>query len=265
MRRLALGAVCYLNARPLVYGLDRWPDRFAVRFDPPSVCAALVRDGAVDLGLMPSIEYARGENYAMVPGVAIASKGPVASVAVFTRPSLPLPEARTIAVDSSSRTSVALLQVLCARHYRIRPAWIPMAPSPEAMLARCDAALLIGDAALFLDHAAAGYEKVDLGDVWTEMTGLPFVWAAWVGRAGAASAADVAALQAARDAGVAHADEVAAVHAAGDARRAAIGRDYLRRNMRYDLDAEALAGLEAFLRLSAELGLAPAAGPVRCY
>lgn len=263
MRPLRLGAVCYLNARPLVYGLDRAPGRFAVRFDRPAVCAALVRDGLVDLGLVPSIEYARAGDYLIVPGVAIASKGPVASVAVFTR--RPIHELRTVAVDTSSRTSVALWRILCARHFGIHPELVPMAPEPEAMLARCDAALLIGDAALFLDHTASGWEKVDLGDAWTAMTGLPFVWAVWMGRAGAADADDVAALRAARDAGVAHAEEVADRHAAGDARRAAIGRDYLRRVVRYELDESALEGLGTFWRLAAGLGLAPEAGPVRCY
>jgi chorismate dehydratase len=260
---LRLGAVCYLNARPLVYGLAGHPHRFSVRFDPPATCAALLRDGAIDLGLVPSVEYARGDHYRIVPGVAIASKGPVASVAVFTR--RPLASVRTVALDASSRTSVALFQILCARHYAIAPSLVPMAPEPEAMLARCDAALLIGDTALFWDHAAAGVEKLDLGEAWTAMTGLPFVWAAWVGRAGAAGAADVAALQAARDAGVAHADAVADAYAAGDARRAAVGRAYLRRNMRYDLDDETRAGLETFLALAAELGLAPGGRPVRFY
>ncbi|MEK6630823.1 MAG: MqnA/MqnD/SBP family protein, partial [Acidobacteriota bacterium] len=112
MSPVRLGAVAYLNARPLVCGLDRHPDRFSIRYDVPSRCAALLHSGDVDLGIVPSIEYLRGGPYLAVPGVAIGSEGPVASVAVYT--SRPLGQIRTLAVDTSSRPSVALLDVLCA-------------------------------------------------------------------------------------------------------------------------------------------------------
>jgi chorismate dehydratase len=255
--------VSYLNARPLVYGLGRVPDRFALRFDLPSVCATLLGDGSIDLGTIPSVEYARAPGYCIVPDVAIASRGPVASVALFAR--RPLADLRTVAVDTSSRTSAALLHVLCARYFGIAPSFEPMAPDPAEMLRRTDAALIIGDAALFLDHEASGLAKIDLGEAWTAMTGTPFVWAVWAGRAGAIGAAEVAALQAARDGGVANADAVATDYAGGDARRAEIGRAYLRTNMCYQLDAAARAGLEGFLRLSGDLGLAPQARALRFF
>ena len=111
MNPLRVGAVGYLNARPLVYGLER-DARFAVRFDAPSRCAELLHTGEVDLGLIPSIEYLHGPDYAIVPGVAIASHGPVASVALFTKGRVSA--IQSIAADSGSRTSVALLRVLCA-------------------------------------------------------------------------------------------------------------------------------------------------------
>lgn len=263
MTPVRLGAVAYLNARPLVHGLERQTDRFALRFDPPSACAALLRDGTIDVGTIPSIEYLRGPDYHVVPGVAIASSGPVESVALYTR--RPIAGIRSIAVDTSSRTSVALLRVLCARQFGIDPVCDPQPPDPEAMLARCDAALLIGDAALFLDHEAAGLRKIDLGEAWTAMTGRPFVWACWVGRAGAVTRADVEALQAARDAGVASADAIATDYARGDTRLAEIGRRYLRTAMRYQLDEEVRAGLEEYWRLAAELGLAPAPAALRFY
>ena len=114
--------------------------------------------------------------------MAIVSEGPVASVAMFT--TKPIQEIRTIAADTSSRTSNALLRVLCCERFGIDPEFIPMAPRPVEMLRRCDAALVIGDAALFFNHAAAGAEKVDLGEHWTAMSGLPFVWAFWAGRPG---------------------------------------------------------------------------------
>src|SRR5438132_9646429 len=144
---IRLGAVSYLNTGPLVYGLDEQPERFHIRFDVPSQCAALLHENRVDLGLIPSIEYLRGPAYRIVPGVAIASDGPVASVALFSRKSSS--DVRSIALDNGSRTSVALLKVLCARWFEISPAFMTMAPDVPAMLDACDAALVIGDNALF--------------------------------------------------------------------------------------------------------------------
>src|SRR3954465_7679311 len=143
-----LGAVDYLNARPLVYGLELRPDRFALRFDVPSKCAALLHEGSIDVGMIPSIEYLRGGvPYRIVPGAGIISEGPVASVALFT--TTRIEKVRTIAADTSSRPSNALLHVLCLERFGIDPEFRPMHPEPETMLSHCDAALLIGDPALF--------------------------------------------------------------------------------------------------------------------
>jgi len=120
-----LGAVGYLNARPLVWGLER-SLRFLLRFDVPSTCASLLHDGAIDIGLIPSIEYLRGGPYAIVPDLAIASRGPVASVLLFT--SRPIRDVRSIAMDVSSRTSVALVRVLCAQLFKINPKIEPAGP-----------------------------------------------------------------------------------------------------------------------------------------
>src|SRR5688500_4671688 len=106
MKKVRIGAVGYLNARPLTWALDRYPERWQMRYDVPSVCARLLHDGTVDLGLIPSIEYLRSPDYRFVPGVGIGARGPVASVALYTR--VPLSEVREIALDTSSRTSVAL-------------------------------------------------------------------------------------------------------------------------------------------------------------
>jgi chorismate dehydratase len=255
MTRLRLGAVEYLNARPLVFGLEAHADRFDVRFDIPTRCAALLHEGEVDFGIVPSIEYLRGEHYVGVPGVAIGSNGAIASVALYSR--VPMERVRTVALDASSRTSVALFRILCARHVGIAPQMREMAPDPEAMLAACDAALLIGDIALLFDHETAGVQKTDLGLAWQAFTGLPFVYAFWFGRPGLLTADDVTRLgEACRD-GVAHADEVAAQHFPGDAARAAIGARYLRDNVDFGFGERELAGLTRFYREAADLGLVP--------
>src|SRR5512145_2059631 len=119
-----LGAVDYLNARPLVYGLELRTGRFQLRFDVPSKCAALLHEGAIDVGLIPTIEYLRGHTqYCVVPGMSIASDGPVASVALFS--TKPVEQVRSIAADTSSRTSRGLLQVLCYEAFGIEPKLVP--------------------------------------------------------------------------------------------------------------------------------------------
>jgi chorismate dehydratase len=261
---IRLGAVGYLNARPHVYGLERSP-RFTLRFDVPSKCADLLHEGGVDLGLIPSIEYLRGPSeaphtYRIVPGVAIASRGPVVSVALFT--AREIKDIRSIALDTSSRTSVALLRVLCARLFKIRPRFHSSGPDLESMLSEHDAALLIGDTALFSD--GPDIERIDLGEVWTRMTGLPFVYAFWAGRPDALMAGDVAALQAARDAGIEHAEEIARTYFT-DPRQQAIGARYLRDNIKYDLGDEERAGLELFYQYAAEAGAVPATHELRFY
>src|SRR4030095_15460983 len=112
MPPIRLGAVGYLNARPLVYGLELKTDLFSLRFAVPSKCAALLHENSIDVGMIPSIEYLRGHDvYCIVPDAAIVSDGPVASVALFA--SKPIDEIRTIAADTSSRTSTVLLRILC--------------------------------------------------------------------------------------------------------------------------------------------------------
>jgi chorismate dehydratase len=246
-----LGAVDYLNARPLVYGLELRSDLFSLRFDVPSKCAALLHEGSIDVGMIPSIEYVRGRDYRIVPGIGIISDGPVASVALFT--TTPVTGIRTIAADTSSRTSSALLRVLCAERFGIEAEFLPMAPDPEAMLRRCDAALIIGDPALFLDHDRLGADKIDLGEQWTSMTRLPFVWAFWAGRRGALSPAAVEALLAARDAGVAGSDGIAETYCGPE--RAARGKAYLRDNIYYMLGDREEEGLRLYYDLAERHGI----------
>jgi chorismate dehydratase len=246
-----LGAVDYLNARPLVYGLELRSDLFTLRFDVPSKCAALLHEGSIDVGMIPSIEYLRGHDYRIVPGIGIISDGPVASVALFT--TTPLRNIRTIAADTSSRTSNGLLRVLCAERFGVDAEFQPMPPDPELMLRRCDAALLIGDPALFLEHERLGAEKIDLGEQWTSMTGLPFVWAFWAGRSAALSPRGVEALEAARDAGVAESDKVAETYCGPG--RAARGKAYLRENIYYVLGDREEEGLRRYYELAERHGV----------
>lgn len=253
-----LGSVGYLNARPLVRGLESQSDLFDLRFDLPARCASLLHEGDIDVGLIPTIDLL-GHDYRIVPGVGVVSRGPVASVALFSAG--PIDAVQSIAVDSSSRTSVALLKILCARRFHIQPALVTMAPDLTAMIKACDAALIIGDAALFADHASAGVRKIDFGEEWTAMTGLPFVYACWAGRPGALGSEHVRALQAARARGEEDLEEVARGYYDGDPTKQRVAVDYLRSNVQYSVGEEELAGLRLFLETACALGLA--AQPVR--
>jgi chorismate dehydratase len=260
MNPVRVSAVSYLNTRPLVHGIERLP-RFKVRYDLPSDCARLLHEQEVDIGLIPSIEYLRGGPYRIVPGVAIASRGPVASVAIFT--TKPMRDVESIALDTSSRTSVALTRVLCARQFKINPRLESRGPDINDMLAHADAALIIGDNALFQSPVASRQspvEKIDLGEEWTRMTGLPFVYAFWAGRAGALTADDVEALQRARDEGVQMPEQLAREFLAdASAERQEIGGRYLRDNIKYHLGENERVALETFYRYAAEAGVVSAA------
>lgn len=255
MSHVRIGAVGYLNARPLTWALDTHPDRWRVRYDVPSVCASLLHQGDVDLGLIPSIEYLSREDYRFVPGVGIGSRGRVASVALYTRKDSG--EIRSIALDTSSRTSVTLIQVLCRHHFRISPAFVPHGPDLAAMTSVCDAGLLIGDPAFDADHESLGLRKIDLGEVWSQMTDLPFIYAAWTGRPTAVDDRVVQSLQQAQAEGVAAREAIAAEYGAGNAARTARAAIYLRDNVKYGLGAEEAAGLQLFLDYAADMGLAP--------
>ncbi len=253
---IRIGAVGFLNARPLEFGLDRDPD-VELRLDVPSECARLLHAGAIDVGLVPVIELLRGPvSYDIVPGLAIACDGDVDSVALFSR--VALPEVRRVALDVSSRSSVGLVRVLCRHHFGITPEFVDGEPDLDAMLATADAALLIGDPALDAPWQARGVSKIDLGAAWKAATGLPFVFAAWVARPGVLTPALVERLHLARREGCDAIPALAAAEAGGDPGRAARLERYLRQNIRYDLDEDALRGLAHYLALVVQDGLAPA-------
>lgn len=261
MTIVRVGCVEYLNARPLWHGLDSRPDLFSLQYAVPSKVSAWLHSGDVDLALVSSIEY--GQRYRVVPGAAVTSIGPVASVAMFSKK--PVTAVRTIALDSSSRTSIALTRILCAEWFDIKPEFVTMNPDLPEMLKRCDAALLIGDIALYVDHVSMGIEKYDLCDEWRGLTGLPFVFAFWTGRPDALTPAHLQAIHASRDAGVAALGDIAKAHYPYDDELADIGRVYLHENLQYRLDDDCINSLQRFYTFAAKLGTIQQAHPIRFY
>jgi predicted solute-binding protein len=254
-----LGAVSYLNAGPLVWGLENEPGYRLLR-DNPARIAGCLHEGGVDLGMIPSIEYAFGR-YAIVPGIGIGSRGAVQSVLLFH--SRPLDEVRRVALDTSSRTSAALVRILLRERLGRDPEYVPMAPSLADMLARADAALLIGDAAL--DHPEEAPPCLDLGEEWTRLTGMPFVYAFWAGPATGVTPAVVRRLQSALAEGQGVVAAIAAAHANGAPGRVPAYEEYLRRRIVYRLGEAELAGLREFYRRAHGLGLIPSIPELRFH
>lgn len=259
-----LGAVSFLNARPLTVGLDGPDSPFDLHYDLPSKCAADLAAGTIDVGLIPAVEYARNEpDYWIVPGICIASLGEVLTVRLFYRGKLD--EIRRIAVDTSSRTSVALMTVILRERYGLNPEQVPAAPDLDAMLHEADAALLIGDPVLPLVAEGAGRQCLDLGEIWTEMTGKPFVYALWAGREGRLSPGHVARLQQARQAGSVSLQQIATAFQRERAGDVELYERYLRDHIRHDLGPDELEGLREFYRLAAVHGVIDAEPELRFY
>jgi chorismate dehydratase len=247
---LRLGVVSYLNVCPIVHALKADP-LFRLVSEVPSKVADLLHSGEIDLGTIPSVEYAFGD-YAIVPGIAIGSRGPVCSVCLY-HPG-PLESVRRVALDTSSRTSVALLKILLHERLGRDPEYVSMGPSLESMLDVADAGLLIGDPALY---CPSDLPRLDLGEEWTRTTGLPFVYAFWAGRPGTVSRAEVERLQESLRRGLAAIGAIAAGYNGGGAERAAVNESYLRDNIVFSLGDEEVAGLREFYRRAHDLSLIP--------
>jgi chorismate dehydratase len=259
--RLLVGAVNYLNTRPLVYQLESLAPDVDVAFDLPSRLADGLAAGDYDVALVPSIEVLREPSYTVVSDACIACRGPVLSVKLFSR--VPIPQIQTLALDEGSRTSVALCRILLARRFDVEPrlAGLPIGASLHDTSA--DAVLLIGDRAI---HSPPGryHEVWDLGDEWTRWTGLPFVFAMWTARSGAALGGLAAALEKARDLGLEHVEEIAAEEAPGLGLTRPECVRYLRDLLHFYLGSEEREGLARFSEMAGELGLIGKEPAVEC-
>jgi chorismate dehydratase len=257
-KKLRVGAVSYLNTKPLIYGLERLAPQAELVLDVPSRLAVDLAAGELDVALIPSIEFFREPAYTIVSDACIACRGPVLSVKLFSRG--PIRAIRKLALDTGSRTSVALALVLLKKRYAVEPVAEDLQPLPaDGSLddTDADAVLLIGDRAI---HSPAGRFEVvwDLGDEWNRWTGLPFVFAMWTARAGSDLAGLETALALARDDGVAHLESIAQREAAPLGLTTPQCLSYLRDNLHFYLGPREQQGLELFYRYAAGLGLAPA-------
>lgn len=254
---IRVGAVSYLNARPLYHRLEEFAPRARLVMDVPSRLADRLGRGELDVALIPSVEYLRGASsgYEIVPGFAIAARGPVRSVKLFSR--LPIGEIRRLALDEGSRTSQALARVWLDAAHKVRPERIePLPLGVPIEESTADAVLLIGDRAM-IDPGGPFAAVVDLAEAWHDLTALPFVFALWVARPGIDLGDLPEALARSRAAGLADAAEIARAAAPRLGIDEASGLEYLTRVLSYDLGPPELAGLRRFAAMAADLGLAP--------
>jgi chorismate dehydratase len=251
---MRIGAVNYLNSKPLVYGLERLAPDARIGYDLPSRLADSLDSGRVDVALIPSVELFRTTGYKIVSNACVACQGPVLSVKLHFR--VPPAQVVSVALDEGSRTSVALAKILLWECRGVRPQWesLPIGCGIESTPA--DAVLLIGDRAI---QSTSGefVEVWDLGERWYEWTRLPFVFALWVARQELDTAELAATLAAARDQGAAHLDEIAAEAAPPLGISQELAVRYLRDNLQFTLEAREFEGLKRFYRLCVEHGLAP--------
>ncbi|MCZ6690387.1 MAG: menaquinone biosynthesis protein [Planctomycetota bacterium] len=252
MTEVTLGIVPYLNALPLVEGLQGMSTVRLIRAVPSRLTDLLSR-GEVDAATLPIADAASDPTYRVIPGISIGSRGEVGSVKLFHREELEA--VRTVRLDPASRTSVILLKILLEKRFGLRPAY-RTGPAGEGS---DDAYLLIGDDCLFADPG--GYRALDLGAAWTSWTGLPFVYAAWVARKELPGLSRV--LSEARRRGLAVLDRIVLDAAESLGRDAERIDSYLRRMMRYDLDGDALEAVDLFYHHAADLGALPEGAAIR--
>jgi len=255
--RIRIGAVNYLNSKPLIEGLGDELARLApsaeLLLDYPSRLADDLEAGRLDVALVPSIECLRDANYEVVTDACVATHGPVLSVKLYSR--VPVGEITTLALDEGSRTSATLARVLLAERYGLQPELEPLPLGRSVDASSADAVLLIGDRAMHpLDETFA--ETWDLGEVWSDWTGLPFVFALWATRRGTRLGRVVEALTAARDRGLGRLDQIALREATELGIPTSAAAAYLHDNLHFHLGPAERHGMELFQRLAVAQGLA---------
>ena len=239
---LSIGAVSFLNSRPLVRTLSDF-ESYDVRYSIPSACASELMKGAVDVALIPSIEYARSvKRLHIVPDLAIAAEGSVLTVRLFYKSDIK--KIRRVAIDLSSRTSVALLRIILREKYEVDPECVEASPSLDEMLKIADAALVIGDPVFsYLDYSTP---YMDLADEWTRFTGLPFVFAFWAGWPGVIDQKDLQRFFDSCKIGQESIFEIASAYSEANGGDPKLYEKYMRQNIRYSLGKQEQKGLNLF-------------------
>lgn len=260
--KIRVGSVPYLNAKPLIYGLNQNP-KVDLSFEIPSLLSEQLKDGRIDVALIPTISYFTLKGFSVIPEVCISSDGDVRSVKLFAK--VPIERIRRIAVDRSSLSSASLLKILVSEKYRLfpEPEYIICDPQTDLQALESDAALLIGDAAM--KWKSDGFFSLDLGGEWKSFAGAPFVYAFWVVRPEVKFEGLSKLLQNAKRGGLKAIGQIAKQASAELALDESICRIYLQENMRYDLGSAQILGLQLFCKFALKLGILSEPNEVRFY
>ena len=260
--KIRIGAVSYLNTRPLVFGLEQGlaEDRIELSYSVPARLTDRMIAGELDIALMPVIELSKMPELEIVPGLAIGTSGPSRSVLLVSR--RPIEDVKSIALDAESRTSNALVQVLCNRVWKIAPEFRAGHRGLDEALLECDAAVQIGDKALFAEppHDTVVY---DLGGVWSAATGMPFVFAAWFNRPGTLDREIYEALHESKRRGLRALGPIAEDYTWRGRQYPQLSKDYLEKNIRFRFGSVELDAIRAFFDAAVEIGLIPRAPETR--
>ncbi|HEY9401338.1 MAG TPA: menaquinone biosynthesis protein [Pyrinomonadaceae bacterium] len=246
-----VAASSYLNSAPLIWSFARGERAREVALltdAAPARCGDMLARGLVEAALVPVIEYQRLPEVSVVPGVCVGARRAVRSVVLVTRDGKDLKDVRTLALDESSRTSAALVQIIFREFVGRDVQTAPASPDVKAMLDEHDAALVIGDPAM--TFARENLRVYDLAVLWRELTGLGFVFAMWMAHESAAEAVRRVDFAGARDEGLARVEEIVAEYERELGLPRAELRAYLTENICFDLNEEMRAGLELFFRLA---------------
>ena len=250
MSTTRISASSYSNTAPLIwsflYGSER--GQFELILDnAPARSAELLAQKRVAAALVPVIEYQRIENVLLVPNVCVGAKDRVRSVCLVTK-GADLPDVKTVTLDVSSKTSVALTEIIFREFVGTEPIYKPAKPNLAAMLAESDCALLIGDPALTIDETK--YKKFDLAEVWKKFTNCSFVFAMWMVQAGEIDTAKKINFQKARDEGLDRLDEIISNYETEIPLSREEFKNYLSENISYSIDENMQKGLELFFELA---------------
>jgi chorismate dehydratase len=250
--QMQIGAVSYLNSRPLIEGLEGLLPSANLVLDYPSRLADALSNGQLDVALIPSIEYFRRPGYEVISDACVAARGEVLSVKLYCR--VHPGQIRTLALDEGSRTSAALTKVILAERYGVIPKTEPLRMESTTTDSGADAVLLIGDRAMHSPEESF-VEVMDLGQFWYDWTGLPFVFAMWVARREVNTEGVDEALSHARDLGIANVADIAREEAPRLGISETLAHKYLTRNLHYHLTSAERSGLKLFSELAAQHNL----------
>ena len=257
-KTLRIGCVSYLNAKPLIFGLDEAKD-LKLLLDVPSRLLSGLLEDRFDVALLPVIDYQRMPGLRLVLSGGIGCDGHTLTVRIFSR--RPVQEIHTLACDTDSHTSIALARIVLAEKYGIQPA---MENLLDRQFQPAEARLLIGDKVVC--EEPPGFEhQLDLGAAWKEMTGLPFVFAVWMAREGVPLGTLPERLKRSKRQGLEHLAEIVEKHAVPRGWPAGIAMQYLGDYLKYDVGQKQLEAIRLFHQLAAKYQIIEAPRELRIY